>query len=57
MKWLNEKLKQEIKNIFEPKYQRKLTDSEIKEIALNLTSYMEHYSSFVSKIKNEHAGI
>lgn len=39
--WLNKKLKQEIKRVFEPRYCRKLTDNEIVDIAENLTGYME----------------
>lgn len=40
-KWLNNDLKNEISKIFEPKYKRKLSNSEIAEIAENLTEIIE----------------
>jgi len=39
--WITVKHKQEIRRIFEPKYKRKLSDQEVEEIAINLTSYLE----------------
>lgn len=53
MKWLNKELKQEIKKVFEPKYGRKLSSEEVKEIAVNLASYVEHYAKFIWRINNE----
>jgi len=53
MKWLNEDLKKEVREIFEPKYKRKLSDEEVVKIALNLVSYMENYAKFIWRIKHE----
>ena len=39
--WLSEKLKQKTKEVFEPRYGRKLTDSEVIEIADNLEVVVE----------------
>jgi predicted PurR-regulated permease PerM len=36
---LSEELRQKIRNMFEPKYKRKLTEFEIDEIATNLSGY------------------
>ncbi len=46
MKWLDENLKQEIRNLFEPRYKRKLTEAEILAIANNLTKLFEDYLMF-----------
>ena len=35
MVWLNEKLKQKVRGVFEPRYKRNLTEKEIEEIAEN----------------------
>lgn len=43
MEWLTDALKQELRESFEPKYKRKLTDDEVVEIADNLTEVMEAY--------------
>lgn len=40
-KWLTPQLKEEIRKVFEPRYKRPLTDSEIIYIAQNLTSLLE----------------
>ena len=44
--WLTEKLKNEIRDYFEPKYKRRLTDGEVVEIAENLTGYFETLLKF-----------
>lgn len=44
--WLTDELKTKIKNVFEPKYKRKLSDQEVEDIAVNLTSYLEHFLKF-----------
>ena len=53
MNWLNENLKQKIKDLFEPRYKRILTEREIEEIAENLTGYMETIIKFKLRYKNE----
>ena len=40
-KWLTPQLKEETRKVFEPRYKRTLTDSEIIAIAQNLTSLLE----------------
>jgi len=55
MNWLNENLKQKIKNLFEPRYKRILTAREIEDIAENLTGYMETIIKFKLRYeKNNH---
>jgi len=55
MNWLNENLKQKIKNLFEPRYKRILTEREIEDIAENLTGYMETIIKFKLRYeKNNH---
>ncbi|MCR4324922.1 MAG: hypothetical protein NUV69_04530 [Candidatus Curtissbacteria bacterium] len=44
--WLTEDLKQDVRKHFEPRYKRKLPDSEVEEIAKNLTEFIEHYLKF-----------
>lgn len=39
--WLDENLKMEIKKVFEPRYKRTLTSSEIEDIAENLSVVVE----------------
>lgn len=46
MNWLTPELRMEIRNVFEPRYKRKLKDSEIEVIAENLTGTMETISKF-----------
>jgi len=53
MSWLTLELKKDIKDVFEPKYGRGLSDSEIVDIASNLVSYMENCSKFIWRLKNE----
>ncbi len=51
--WISDESKQKIQVVFEPRYQRSLNDTEITEIAQNLTSFMEmmmsHKWSFYEK--------
>jgi hypothetical protein len=39
--WLDENLKMEIKKVFEPRYKRPLTPSEVEDIAENLSVVVE----------------
>jgi hypothetical protein len=39
--WLSDDLAQNIRVIFEPRYNRKLTDFEVSDIAENITNSME----------------
>ncbi|MBT6755727.1 MAG: hypothetical protein HN981_02120 [Candidatus Pacebacteria bacterium] len=39
--WLDLKLQQEIRGIFEPIYQSTLSDKEVEKIALDITTFME----------------
>jgi len=41
MNWLSKQLKSEIRTVFEPRYQRSLTNDEVESIATNLSSMME----------------
>lgn len=41
MNWLNKKLKEQIKDVFEPRYNGHLTERDISEIALSLSNGME----------------
>lgn len=43
---LNENLKRKIRNVFEPKYKKKITEEEVKDIANNLVMFMENYTKF-----------
>lgn len=52
--WLNEKLKLEVRKTFEPRYKRKLKDSEIELIAENLTETMETLLKFKWRQKYEY---
>lgn len=47
--WLDEDLKNKIKKVFEPRYQRRLSESEIVIIARNLTIFMENVLRFKCK--------
>lgn len=46
MNWLNEKLRLKVKQVFEPRYKRLLSDCEVEEIAYNLVSFVENVSKF-----------
>ena len=39
--WLTPKFRLEVRKIYEPRYNRILTETEVEEIALNLTSLLE----------------
>lgn len=41
IKWLNQKLRAEIRDTFEPLYGKNVSDKEIESIAENLTSFLE----------------
>ncbi len=45
-KWITPQLKTEVRKVFEPRYKRPLTDSEIISIAENLTQLLEVFSKF-----------
>ena len=45
-KWLTEELKIRVRKVFEPRYNRSLSDSEVIVIAENLTQFMEHFLKF-----------
>lgn len=49
-RWLSPQLKEEVRKVFEPRYKRKLTDSEIVSIAQNLTQIMEVFFKFKWRI-------
>ncbi len=51
--WLSDELKAEVRNHFEPRYKRKLSDDEVEEIAKNLTNFMEAYLKFKWRQKYE----
>jgi len=53
MEWLNEKLKIRVREVFEKDYKRKLTDNEVETIAMNLTDFIEAYTKFRLRHKNE----
>jgi len=44
MDWLTKGLKLEIKKVFEPRYQRKLSSEEVVELAENLIGFIEVFS-------------
>ena len=46
MKWLNENLRMKIREVFEPRYQKSLSDPEVEEIAINLVSFTENFTRF-----------
>jgi hypothetical protein len=47
--WLTPELKMNVKNIFEIRYKRKLSDNEVYEIANNLATYVKHVVDFIHK--------
>ncbi len=51
--WLNEDLKKRVRQVFEPKYKRVLTDQEVISIALNLTDFIEHFLKFKWRANHE----
>jgi len=48
--WLNEDLKKRVRDTFEPRYDRPLTNSEIIIIAENLTLFVEHFLKFKRRL-------
>jgi len=44
--WLSEKLIQKVKQVFEPRYGRTLTNEEVEDIANNLTLFIEELTKF-----------
>lgn len=51
--WLTENLKQKIRFIFEPRYKHSLSDTEVFEIAENLTGVVEELLKLKWKEKYE----
>lgn len=45
-KWLTSELIQEVRNLYEPRYKKTLSDFEVYGIAENLSQLMEHYLKF-----------
>lgn len=41
MGWLSDKLKEQVREVFEPKYDHVLSDDEVYEIASNLADFTE----------------
>ena len=53
--WLTKDLREEIRQVFEPRFRRKLADEEVTEIAENLTSFVEHFVMFEKRKKIENS--
>ena len=51
--WLDEDLKKQVRQVFEPRYNRPITELEVIEIAGNLTNFMEDILRFRWRTKNE----
>lgn len=51
--WLSESLKNEIQSVFSPRYNRKLSDIEIINIADSLCSYLDSYIRWKNNINYE----
>ena len=49
--WLTPELKTKVRNIFEPRYKRALTESEVEEIAVNLVGFFEVLAKSRNKLK------
>jgi len=49
--WMTEALAEEIRQVFESRYGRSLSDEEVYEIADNLTKYIELIIQYPSKIR------
>lgn len=47
--WLDESLKEKVRKVFESRYGRPLSDSEVVEIANNLVGYVEFVNSIERK--------
>jgi len=48
--WLNGELKSRIRNTYEPRYNRILSEKEVITIANNLVSLIEHFLKFKRRI-------
>lgn len=55
--WLTSNLRVHIRKVFEPRYKRKLTSSEVEEIAENLTTVIEETMKLKWKQKYEYGKI
>ena len=53
--WLNEELKKNVRDVFEPVYNVSLSDDEVLEIAENLTGAIEAIAKFKWKQQYENA--
>ncbi|OQA83423.1 MAG: hypothetical protein BWY29_00280 [Microgenomates group bacterium ADurb.Bin238] len=51
--WLNPVFQEKVRQVFEPRYGRKLTDGEVVEIANNLTSLLEVFFKFKWRLTYE----
>ena len=51
--WLTDELKVEVKQVFEPRYGRKLQDKEILAIADSLAGFVETYRKYLLNKENE----
>lgn len=45
-KWLTDELKARVRKVFEPRYNRTLSDLEITVIAENFANFMDHFLKF-----------
>ena len=46
MNWLTEELRLKVKKVFEQRYKKELTATEVEEIAINLSSFTENLIKF-----------
>lgn len=53
MDWLSDNLRSDIRLVFEHRYHRKLSNSEVSDIASNLTYFIEHMLQFYEAIQYE----
>lgn len=54
-KWLTDELKDRVKQVFQPRYEHTLTESEIIEIAENFSTFFEHLVKYRRRQLYEHA--
>jgi hypothetical protein len=52
-KWLTEQLRNKVRKVFEPKYNRTLSDAEVILIALNHVRLMEHFFQYKWRLQHE----
>jgi len=52
-RWLTEELQIKVRKVFEPKYERTLSDTEVISIAENLTMFMEHFFKFRYRMEHK----